>query len=101
MKVILIRIRNGILYYAKMFVKWIAIALLVGAISGFVGFAFYFMVRLCTDTRIKHEWLIFLMPAGAAGGRRPAVAAGAGKRKMPPVLERRPGLFTGARHPAG
>ena len=67
MKVILIRIRNGILYYAKMFVKWIAIALLVGAISGFVGFAFYFMVRLCTDTRIKHEWLIFLMPAGAAG----------------------------------
>ncbi len=67
MKVILTRIRNGIIYYAKMFIKWIVIALIVGAISGFVGFAFYYCVRLCTNVRMEHEWLIFLMPAGAVG----------------------------------
>lgn len=60
------RILKGILFYAKMFIKWACVALVVGTICGFVGFIFYYMVKLCTGIRTTNYWLIFTMPAGAA-----------------------------------
>ncbi len=60
------RVFDSILLYAKVFAKWIIVALIVGSICGFVGFAFYYMVKLCTGIRMDNYWLIFTMPAGAA-----------------------------------
>ena len=44
------------------FLKWIAIAVVLGAIIGGIGSVFYKLLGLVEKTRIENEWIIFLLP---------------------------------------
>ncbi|MEG0615158.1 MAG: chloride channel protein [Oscillospiraceae bacterium] len=44
------------------FVKWIAIAVIIGVLVGAVGTLFCYGIEFATKTRQAHEWLIFLLP---------------------------------------
>ncbi len=45
-------------------VKWIIFAVLVGALVGLVGVAFYFGLDIVTACRTAHPWLLFFLPFG-------------------------------------
>ena len=47
--------------------KWIIFAIIVGAIVGLCGTAFYFALSLVTVLRTQNTWLIFLLPIGGLG----------------------------------
>lgn len=47
--------------------KWIIFAIIVGAIVGLCGTAFYFVLSLVTVLRTQNTWLIFLLPLGGLG----------------------------------
>lgn len=47
--------------------KWIIFAIIVGAIVGLCGTAFYFALSLVTVLRTQNTWLIFLLPFGGLG----------------------------------
>ena len=47
--------------------KWIIFAIIVGAIVGLCGTAFYFALSLVTVLRTQNTWLIFLLPLGGLG----------------------------------
>lgn len=47
--------------------KWIIFAIIVGAIVGLCGTAFYFALSLVTVLRAQNIWLIFLLPLGGLG----------------------------------
>ena len=47
--------------------KWIIFAIIVGAIVGLCGAAFYFALSLVTVLRTQNTWLIFLLPLGGLG----------------------------------
>lgn len=53
--------------YCLTFFKWILIALVIGAIGGAVGTAFYKAVVKATDIRDSNPWLIYLLPIGGLG----------------------------------
>lgn len=47
--------------------KWIIFAIIIGAIVGLCGTAFYFALSLVTVLRTQNTWLIFLLPLGGLG----------------------------------
>ena len=47
--------------------KWILVAVIVGASVGLCGTAFYFALSLVTVLRTQNTWLIFLLPLGGLG----------------------------------
>lgn len=46
------------------FLKWIIIAMIVGAAIGIVGVAFHLSVEKATELRIEHPWFLWLLPIG-------------------------------------
>ncbi len=46
------------------YLKWMAIALIIGGILGTVAAAFYHGLTFVTNVREKTHWLVFLLPAG-------------------------------------
>ncbi len=53
--------------FVRAFLKWIAVAAVVGVICGLVGSAFYAAVASATELRAGHPWLIWLLPIAGAG----------------------------------
>ena len=51
--------------YAISAMKWLPAAILIGLIGGAVGAAFHHSIRLATQFRLAHSWVIFLLPVGA------------------------------------
>ena len=54
-------------HLALVSVKWIIVAIIIGAIVGLCGTAFYFALSLVTVLRTQNTWLIFLLPIGGLG----------------------------------
>lgn len=46
------------------FIKWVAIAILLGGVGGALGSVFHILVDLATATRTEHSFLIYLLPLG-------------------------------------
>lgn len=46
----------------KIFIKWIIIAFIVGAVGGIVGSVFHICVDMVTEIRIKNSFLIYFLP---------------------------------------
>ncbi len=46
------------------FFKWVILALLVGALVGGIGTAFYFCMQFATDFRTRNLWIEWLLPLG-------------------------------------
>ena len=52
----------GVFY--KVFIKWLIISVLIGAVGGLIGSGFYKSIALVTAVRENNPWLIWLLPAG-------------------------------------
>lgn len=50
--------------YVQTFLKWALIAVLTGAVSGFVGMAFHVSVEVATEIRGVHPSILYLLPLG-------------------------------------
>lgn len=50
--------------YVRTFLKWTLIAVLTGAVSGFVGMAFHVSVEVATEIRGVHGSILYLLPLG-------------------------------------
>lgn len=50
--------------YVRTFLKWALIAVLTGAVSGFVGMAFHVSVEVATEIRGVHGSILYLLPIG-------------------------------------
>ncbi|MDD6189609.1 MAG: chloride channel protein [Clostridiales bacterium] len=50
--------------YILAIMKWVALSLLVGALGGLLGAAFYHTLISAAGLREEHSWLIFLLPIG-------------------------------------
>ncbi len=50
------------LMYVKIFIKWFAIAVLVGVLCGLVGSAFHHCVDWATHMQKENGWLLYLLP---------------------------------------
>ena len=50
--------------YIRTFLKWALLGVLMGAVGGVLGAVFHHALHLVTHIRIKHMWLIFLLPVG-------------------------------------
>ncbi len=50
--------------YARVFLKWILISVVVGGVCGFLGGLFHKCIETVTEIRIENFWLIYLLPAG-------------------------------------
>ncbi|MGE4214932.1 MAG: chloride channel protein [Anaerotignaceae bacterium] len=48
----------------KAFIKWIAIAVIVGVVVGVVGVLFHFSIDYVTEFRQANTWVLFLLPIG-------------------------------------
>jgi H+/Cl- antiporter ClcA len=48
----------------KAFIKWIAIAVIVGVLVGLVGVLFHFSIGYVTEFRQTNTWVLFLLPIG-------------------------------------
>lgn len=48
------------------FIKWIVLGSIVGILSGTASAFFLKSLDYVTDVRLKHEWLLFLLPVGGA-----------------------------------
>ena len=46
------------------FLKWVAIGILMGIVVGAVGTSFYKLLELAGDLRKQHDWLLYLLPVG-------------------------------------
>ena len=55
---------KGLYNYLKTFVKWMVIALIVGAVSGVIGSVFHKSIDYVTEFRHENKWLIYLLPIG-------------------------------------
>ena len=51
--------------YALAAVRWLPMAVLIGALGGVLGAAFHHSIRLAAAFRAGHDWVIFLLPVGA------------------------------------
>lgn len=45
-------------------IKWVIFSLIVGAIVGMCGVAFFYGLTYVTDLRLAHPWLVYLLPIG-------------------------------------
>ena len=50
--------------YARAFLKWSLLGLLMGGIGGPIGAGFHHMLHTVTNFRQEHTWIIFLLPLG-------------------------------------
>ena len=50
--------------YIFAFAKWIIIAVAVGVIGGILGSVFHLSIDYVTELRVKHDFLIFILPVG-------------------------------------
>lgn len=50
--------------YAKTFLKWLVLAVIVGVTGGVVGSLFHICVDYATEYRNENVWLIYLLPLG-------------------------------------
>ncbi|MBQ8636875.1 MAG: chloride channel protein [Clostridia bacterium] len=50
--------------YARAFVKWIVLSIIVGLVGGVIGSLFHICVDYATELRTSHSWLIYLLPIG-------------------------------------
>lgn len=50
--------------YIKAFLKWIILAIAVGAVGGVLGSLFHLSIDFVTELRLEHKNLIFLLPLG-------------------------------------
>jgi H+/Cl- antiporter ClcA len=50
--------------YVLIFLKWTLLAILVGAVSGVFGGAFHELLELAGELRLRHAWLLWLLPLG-------------------------------------
>ena len=50
--------------YIKSFIKWIVIAIIIGALGGAIGSLFHIAIDCVTEMRSQSSWLIFLLPLG-------------------------------------
>ncbi|MBO5453108.1 MAG: chloride channel protein [Clostridia bacterium] len=48
--------------YTFVFIKWIIIALVVGAVGGAVGSLFHLCVDFVTEVRVKNDFIIYFLP---------------------------------------
>ena len=55
---------EGALKAIKSFLKWAAVAAVVGIVIGIVGVAFHLSVEAATELRTAAGWLIWLLPLG-------------------------------------
>ena len=44
--------------------KWIVFSILSGLIIGSIGSAFYGCIKMVTELRMEHLWLLYLLPLG-------------------------------------
>ena len=63
-----IRFRHGVLYIRSL-AKWLAIALVTGALCGMIGSIFHIGVHEASLLRAAHPHLLFLLPAADRAGR--------------------------------
>ena len=52
------------LNYLKVFLKWLALSVVIGFIGGLLGTAFPKNIDYVTEVRGENSWLIFLLPVG-------------------------------------
>lgn len=50
--------------YIVAFIKWVVVAIVIGAIGGLLGSVFHISIDYVTELRAEHEFLIFLLPIG-------------------------------------
>ena len=50
--------------YARAFLKWSLLGLLMGGIGGPIGAGFHHVLHTVTNFRQEHTWIIFLLPLG-------------------------------------
>lgn len=48
--------------YARIMVKWLAMAYIIGTISGLIGTAFHVGVEIATEFRMEHPWMLGTLP---------------------------------------
>ena len=51
-------------YYAKTFLKWAFLSMIVGMVGGLLGAAFHHALHFVTHVRAENNWLIYLLPVG-------------------------------------
>ncbi len=56
---------RSLIRYILSFAKWTAVSIAVGSIGGVIGSIFHMAIDFGTELRGHHEWILFLMPAGA------------------------------------
>lgn len=44
------------------FLKWLVFSIIVGVLVGFIGIAFHYALEWANDLRLKHQWILFLIP---------------------------------------
>ncbi len=49
---------------AWVFLKWVLVAVLVGAVCGVVGSVFHILIDIVTELRFEHKWVLFFLPLG-------------------------------------
>ncbi len=50
--------------YILTFLKWLGVAVIIGAIGGCVGSAFHILVEIATEIRNEHSKILYLLPVG-------------------------------------
>lgn len=50
--------------YAVSLVKWLAVAVVVGAVGGVLGSVFHISIDYATEIRTAHSWIILFLPLG-------------------------------------
>ena len=50
--------------YLKVFLKWVALSVMVGLVGGILGTLFHKSIDYVTEIRVENSWLIFLLPFG-------------------------------------
>ena len=53
-----------LLKYILTFIKWLGVAVIIGAVGGAVGSAFHMLVEMVTELRNEYSAIIFLLPVG-------------------------------------
>ena len=48
--------------YARIMVKWLAMAYIIGSVSGLIGTAFHVGVEIATEFRLEHPWMLGTLP---------------------------------------
>ena len=50
------------LKYYLYFVRWVLIAIFLGALGGVIGTVFHHFIEEVTHVRNEHEWLLYCLP---------------------------------------